>query len=150
MAELDIDSLGVEQLKEQIDKLNAALAAKLKAETDEKIAEVQAIIAAYGLTKEQLFGGAAPKASKSAKEDGEDKSRTPRAIYYNAQAEKGEEIYAGGKQKPSWFSDANKKNFVKVDIPEQIEILRKHGKDDLAEAREKWLAANPDKTQSKG
>lgn len=152
MAELDIDTLGVEQLKEQIDKLNAALAAKLKAETDEKIAEVQAIIAAYGLTKEQLFGGAAAKAPKAAKEDGEKKVRWPSAIYFNAQAPKGEELHLSrGANKPSWLTEDNKDKYKIRDIAEQIKLIEQYDpeNDKPVSSRKAWLEANPDKTQSK-
>jgi len=152
MAELNIDGLGVEELKEQIDKLNAALAAKLKAETDEKIAEVRAIIAGYGLTKEQIFGGAAPKAPKAAKEDGEKKSRLPRAIYFNAQAVKGDGIYAGSAKKPAWFSEENKGKYVVLDIAEQIKLLEQYDPENtkLIQGRKAWLASNPEQSQSKG
>lgn len=92
---------------------------------------------------------AAAKADKA--ESGESNLRLPSVIYFNVQAKEGEKLHLGRANKPSWFSEANKKDFVIIDIPEQIKLIEQYSPDskDPIAKRKAWLEKYPDRTQSK-
>lgn len=89
-----------------------------------------------------------PKKAKAAKEG--TKQKRPGTIYHNAQAEKGKELYLAAGAAPSWFdkdNEAIKSKFAVKDYAEQIELMKKYGKD--SSKVEQWLAENPTETSSK-
>jgi len=126
------------------------------------IDDIQKIIAQHGLTVLDLFSAAevakltntpvpaaTTKISKTTKRDNV-KARRPSAIYYNAQAEAGQELYLASGTPPKWFdknNDALKAKFIIKDYAEQIELMKKYNK--KSSIVEQWLAANQTETSSK-
>lgn len=160
LAKLEADLQEAEQLAQAKKKALQELKIEMKKGV---IADVKATIAQHGLTILDLFSAAevakltttpAPVVStaKTQKTKGEGAKRRPKAIYYNAQAEKGQELYLASGTPPKWFdkdNEAIKSKFIIKDYAEQIVLLRKFGNEDKAKDREDWLAANPTETSSK-
>lgn len=91
-----------------------------------------------------------PSSKKSKAAKGDSKANRPKAIYYNAQAAEGEQLYIGGRITPSWFdkdNEAVKAKFAVKDYAQQVELMKKYDKDSTKV--EQWLAANPTITSSK-